>query len=277
MADSGLLIVTGASQNHARALLHLLESLDRDEPDARVVVYDLGLARKIAARLRSAGRHLVGFRFDRYPPHVTSARLETYAWKPAMVHEVLLEYGLPLLYLDAGDLVHERLDRVRAEIAGVGFYSPRSHGTIKTWCHPLTVTALGIEPDILKVRNRNAAIVGFGDCPLARALAVAWYEQSMRPEVICPPGSSRANHRFDQTILSVLLARAIRRHGLAATGKRLGISVHNDDLSDREALHYMQCDATAPRDQALRGFTPERQWRAVRRACRQVRKIVFRG
>jgi len=38
-----------------------------------------------------------------YPPHVGADRLRTYTWKPAMVHESQRE-GMPLLYLDAGDL-----------------------------------------------------------------------------------------------------------------------------------------------------------------------------
>jgi hypothetical protein len=272
VAEDKLTIVTGASQNHAGALRHLLESLDRYEPGTRVVVYDLGLAPKTAQTFRRQGRHLVPFRFKDYPAHVHPQRLKTYAWKPAMVHEVWLKYGLPLLYLDAGDLVHERLDRVRAEMARVGFYSPHSPGTIEEWCHPLTISALAIEPDLLAERNRNAAIVGFADCPLARDLEAAWYELSMRPEVICPPGSSRANHRFDQTVLSVLLTRAIRDCRLEPDNTRLGISVHNDHLSDGAARHYMQRDPAIRREVALQDYVepPEplahRLWRAARNA-----------
>jgi hypothetical protein len=265
VAEDRLTIVTGASENHAHALFHLLESLDRYEPGTRVVVYDLGLARKTAARLRGDGRQLVRFRFDDYPPHVDPANLRTYAWKPAIVREVLLEYGLPLLWLDAGDLVHGRLDRVRAEMARIGFYSPRSGGTIETWCHPSTISALGIEPDILTARNRNGALVGFADCPLGRALAIAWFEQSMRPEVICPRGSSRDNHRQDQTVLSVLLVRAIRDHGLEPLNTHLDISQHNDRLFHHEALYYMQCDAAMDSELALRGFVIERLCHAASR------------
>ncbi|HEY1383839.1 MAG TPA: DUF1647 domain-containing protein [Dongiaceae bacterium] len=276
MADGKLTIVTGASQNHARVLFHLLESLDRYEPHTKVVVYDLGLARRTAARLRRDGRHLVRFRFDDYPPHVDAMNLHTYAWKPAIVREAMLAYGPPLLWLDAGDLVHERLDRVRAELARIGFYCPHSSGTIDAWCHSLTISALGIEPDILATRNRNGAMIGFGDQPLARALLCAWYEQSMRPEVICPPGSSRDNHRQDQTVLSVLLARVIRDHQLDPADTRLGISTHNDRLSHREVLHYMQCDVSIARDLALRGFVPERLWRAFIRALRPLRRAGAR-
>jgi hypothetical protein len=274
VADGKLTIVTGASQNHARPLRHLLESLDRHEPGTRVIVYDLGLARGTAARLRGDGRRLVRFRFEDYPPHVDAANLLTYAWKPAIVREAMLAYGLPLLWLDAGDLVHERLDRVRAEMARIGFHSPRSDGTIEKWCHPSTITALQIEPDILRMRNRNGAMVGFADSPLARELACAWYDLSMRPEVICPPGSSRDNHRQDQTVLSVLLARTVRDHRLEPADTLLGISKHNDGLSRREARYYMERAAVSERERALvlRGFVIERLWRAARLVMRPFRR-----
>jgi len=276
VAEGKLTIVTGASENHARPLLNLLESLGRYEPDTRVVVYDLGLAPKTARKLRKRGHHLVPFRFADYPAHVDPENLKTYAWKPAMVHEVLLEYGLPLLYLDAGDLVHERLDRVRAAMTRIGFYSPHSEATIETWCHPLTAAALAVEPDILAARNRNAAAIGFADCPLGRELEAAWYELSMRPEVICPPGSSRANHRFDQTVLSVLLTRAIRDRRLDPVSSWLGFSLHNDHLSRREARHYMQCDAVISRQFVLRGFAVERLQRAILRWRRHTHRRLQR-
>ncbi|HEY3148944.1 MAG TPA: DUF1647 domain-containing protein [Dongiaceae bacterium] len=282
MADGRLVIVTRASQNHARPLFHLLESLDRYEPGTRVVVYDLGLRPKTARRLRRHGRNLVPFRFDDYPPHVDPHNLKTYAWKPAMAHEVLLEYGLPLLYLDAGDLVHERLDRVRQEMARIGFYSPHTEGTVAKWCYPTTVPALEIEPEVLGAQNRNGAIIGFADCPLARELAVAWYEQSMRPEVMCPPGSSRRNHRFDQTVLSVLLVRAIHRHRLDPVNTRLGISLRNDRLTRGAARRYMQCDPQIPKEVVLQDYVEpgpgpaRRLWRAVKRIRRRIKRAARR-
>jgi hypothetical protein len=283
VAKRPLTIVTGASENHARPLLHLLKSLDRYEPGTRVIVYDLGLQPGTARTLRRQGRRLVPFRFEDYPEHVDRMRLRTYAWKPAMVHEVLLEFGLPLLYLDAGDLVHERLDRVRAEMTRIGFYSPHSDGTIETWCHPLTASALAIGSDILAMRNRNGAAIGFADCPLARELAATWYKLSMRPEVICPPGSSRANHRFDQTVLSVLLARAIRDHRFEPDNTRLGISVHNDRLSDGAARYYMRCDPSISREVVLRSYVEsppplaQRLWDAAKRAWRRLVTGTSRG
>jgi len=240
VADGKLVIVTGASQNHARPLLNLLFSLDRHEPETPVVVYDLGLKPATLDILRRQRRNLVTFRFEDYPPHVDPDNLANYAWKPAMVHEVAQAHGFPLLYLDAGDLVHARLDRVRAELGRVGIYSSHSANTIGHWAHPLMLEAMQVEPELLAERNRNGATIGFGDHALGRELAASWYDACMKPEIICPPGATRSNHRFDQAVLSVLIARLQRRHDLALADALLDISIHNDSLSWPEVSAYLR-------------------------------------
>ncbi len=278
MADGKLVIVTGAAENHARPLLNLLASTDHYEPDTKVIVYDLGLSEATLALLRRQRRIIVPFRFADYPPHVGANRLRTYAWKPAMVHEVLQREGMPLLYLDAGDLVHGRLDRVRAELARTGFYSPVSSGTIVQWCHPATLDAMEAEPEILGDRNRNAAIIGFGTSEMAREIEERWYACAMRPEIICPPGATREDgHRFDQSVLSVLAARARRRYGVALANDFLDLSHHNDSLTARQARRYMKRGraGSIAREGGKRRRNPgHRLWRAAKRAWRGIKAMV---
>ncbi len=283
MADGKLAIVAAASENHARPLFHLLESLDRHERGTEIFLYDIGLAPASRATLERQGRTITSFRFDDYPPHVDAKNLRTYAWKPAIVREVMRARGLPLLYLDAGDLVHCRLDAVRAELALSGFYSRYSSQYIYNWCHPATARALGVEPEIMLERNYNAAIVGFGDSDLARAIIQDWYEAAINPQIICPPGATTQNHRFDQTILSVLLARAARDRGVAMPKGFLGVSVHNDHLSDRDARLYMKIAPVRDNKDEVQRVLAERRHplnrvkRAAKRMARRVKRIVARG
>lgn len=281
-ANRALTIVTGASENHATPLLNLLFSLDRYEPGTRVVVYDLGLSKRTLGILRRQRRRVVPFRFADYPDHVGADNLRTYAWKPAMVQEVLRSEGLPLLYLDAGDLVHERLDRVRRELVEKGLYSPTSGDDLATWCHPATLEAMQVESELLGLRNRNAALVGFGATPLGRALIEDWFAAAMRPEIICPPGSSRQNHRFDQSVLTVLFYRASRSRGIALTDERLGISTHNDRRGFNAMCDFIRTPAppdalprpkrqgrrAAARKQKRRTGPLRRLWRKVGRLLR---------
>jgi len=283
VADRALAIVAAASENHARPLFHLLESLDRHERGTEIFLYDIGLAPASRAKLEQQGRTVTSFRFDDYPAHVDAKNLRTYAWKPAIIHELMRARGLPLLWLDAGDLVHRRLDALRAELARSGFYSRHSGQQIYNWCHPATARALGVEPEIMLERNYNAAIVGFGDCELGRTLIRDWYEAAMNPEIICPEGATTKNHRFDQTILSVLLARAARDRGIAIPEGSLGVSIHNDSLSDRDARLYMKIPAVRDnRDEVQRVLAQRRRplnriKRAARRMARRVKKAIARG
>jgi hypothetical protein len=277
VADGKLAIVTGASENHARPLFNLLSSIDHHEPGIGLVVYDLGLGAGSLARLHREGRAVVPFRFADYPPHVGAEQLRTYAWKPALVRETLARLGPPLLYLDAGDLVHARLDRVRAELARAGFYAPRGAGTIEQWCHPATLAALRVEPEIREARNRNAAVVGVDDNALGREIVEEWYRLAMRPEIICPPGATKAGgHRFDQSILSVLVERARLRHGLTPEDDLLDVSHHHDDATPERAAERMRMSAPEARREVIyrdRGAAA-RKSRATKKGKNKKRRVA---
>jgi len=250
MTDDALTIVTGASSNHFRWLLNLLTSLDCYE-DAPVVVYDLGLAPAQAARLRTDSRTVRRFPFEQYPPHFGTAadRALPYSWKPVIIHDLLLETSRPVLWLDAGNLVHARLARVRDQLRTIGFYSPISSDTVERWTHPLTLQRLGAAPEILGDQNRNGATVGFGTNDLAREIAVAWRDAVMDPDIIYPAGWSRKIHRSDQAILSVVVAQARRRHAFKPAAEFFDISIHHDGATAELAAHYMVMPAQEAQNQ----------------------------
>ena len=251
MSNDLLTIVTGASSNHFGCLCNLLTSLDRHE-DARVLVHDLGLTEPEAQRLRDDGRKLTRFPFDRYPPHFGQSATFAlpFVWKPVFIHDVLMAAGHPVLWLDAGNLVHERLDREREQLRTVGFYSPGSPGTIADWTHPVTLQGLGGGPEILGDRNRTGSTVGFGTNDLARELVVAWRDAALNKEISCPEGWSRKIHRSDQALLSVLVAQARRRRRpFTLADGYFGISVQNDEATPEQAARLMAMTAQEVRRQ----------------------------
>src|SRR5262245_24467877 len=127
MSPAKLTIVTGASSNHFACLKNLLFSLSMFEGDSRILVYDLGLDAAELAELAAGGHEVRKCDYDRYPPHVNLANQRgAYAWKPIIVEGALREFGGMLLWLDAGNLIHARLDRVRSVLNTTGFYSPTS-------------------------------------------------------------------------------------------------------------------------------------------------------
>ncbi len=241
---SDLVIVTAADGSHFGPLRNLLYSLELFEPMARVILYDLGLGAAAIDDLRTTwardGREIRRFPFEKHPPHVGMAA-RSYAWKPVIVDEVLRELGGAVLWLDAGDLVHARLHRIRAVLAGEGFYSPRSSGTVGQWTHPLTLKALDAGEELLERPNRNAAIVGV--TLRAAGLVEMWRACALDPDVITPPGSSRDNHRQDQALLTVLAYQFQRRYGYALEDARLDVSIHNDRMTPEEARRRL-CSST---------------------------------
>lgn len=261
MSLTELTIVTGASSNHFACLKNLLYSLSMFESGSRAIVYDLGLAAAEAAELSAAGHEIRKFDYDRYPPHVNLANNRgAYAWKPIIVAEALCEFGGWLLWLDSGNLIHARLDRVRGVLNATGFYCPTSCDRVRRWTHPGTLAALNVlEPAgkqtgpvrqlsrwlarltdnrigpgarLLRRPNRNAAMVGFNAAfPAARELAERWKAGALDKNCIAPAGATIQNHRFDQAVLTVLAYQFADRGGIRLEDQWLDISVHNDRLS----------------------------------------------
>lgn len=272
---TALTIVTGASSNHYHCLRHLLDSLDHHE-DAPVVVYDLGLSEAESKALRAAGRHVVRFAFERYPAFFgTQAKKRSpCCWKPPLVRETLEATDGAVLWLDAGNLVHERLDRVRRVLAKTGFYSPASAGDIARFTHPQVLAALEASPDILADRNRSGATIGFGRNEVGLEMSRIWRDCALKQEIMWPHDWTKTRWRSDQAILSVLAAQFRRRHGFELINRPLGISAHNDSLSRREARRFMKCSPEGGARQALDNWEARRRrptyrlWRAVKQLLR---------
>lgn len=267
--DSTLTIVTGASSNHVRCLGNLLRSIDHFET-APVVVYDLGLAPEESAQLRAEGRRVVRFPFELYPRYFgTEAKTgQPCSWKPVLIREVIEAADTPVLWLDAGDLVHERLTRVRAVLATTGFYSPEGADVIERYTHPQVLALLEAQPEILTDRNRNGAIIGFGRNEVGMELSRIWRDCALREEIMYPAGWTKRIWRSDQAILSVLIAQFRRRHGFALEDELLGVSYHNDSLNPRQAQRYMQSRPVKGGGRAVREADHRRMASRLRRAAK---------
>lgn len=208
-----LTIVTGADASHGASLGQFVASVVRHEPEARLIVYDLGLdqTHRSAIAATAPRATLKRFAFERYPDwfdiRVSAGQ---YAWKPVIVATELKDAPGPLVWMDAGNVLLGRLHRLYGHVARLGFYSPNSSGDLAQWTHPGTLAHLGLTVDwTAGRRNVNGACVAFAPAhPQARALAETWAELAQVREAIAPEGASRANHRQDQALLGVLAHRA---------------------------------------------------------------------
>ena len=249
-----LIVVTAASSNHFGALRQMLESLRR--LGARVECYDIGLTADEARALpRWPGFFYHPFDYAAYPAYLNAAvNAGEYAWKPVIVADVIDRAhaagdASDVLWADAGCFFHA-LHPVAERIKDSGgLWVRTSAGVMREWTHPLMFEYLGVDPGAYgERRNADATLVGFavGSAPapardaVYRQIVLPWRTCALARDCIAPAGSSRANHRQDQAVLSYLVHRA--GYPFAEdTGRDLGVRTK----CDRWFYHYIGFDVPA--------------------------------
>ena len=200
-------MVTGADHSHFRSLVQFLTSYFQFENE-KIIVYDLGLTvsenRKLKKQFPSIDLRI--FDYSKYPPYFNiNIASGEYAWKPVIIHEVFYEFKGCICWMDAGNLIVNKLTNIRKIISKKGFYSPISRGKIIRWTHPGTLEYLKCEKEFLNMRNLTAGCVALNyKYPLVKQLVDKWKECALKKECIAPEGSSRKNHRQDLSVLSIL-------------------------------------------------------------------------
>ncbi len=232
--SEALTVITASDSSHQLSLLNLLNSIRQFEPNATVEVYDLGMEPPFAASLQE---EFTTFKFKRFPyenyPSYYNIKIDAgvYAWKPASLEESkpLSEF---VIWLDAGNVLTGRLVFLRKVIKRFGFFSPYSIGAIEDWTDPQTLKNLKVHDDLFRSRNLAANVIGFNSADRESLnLIDSWIEASRDKNLIAPPGSSRSNHRQDQSLLTILAYQVglVRYRSLGEFPRRIfRILVHQD-------------------------------------------------
>jgi len=225
--EAGRTLLSAADNRYFRTLCQLLLSVERHDAltTLEVVVVDLGLTSADRARLaeRFPWCRLETFIFDRYPPHVR--RLDTCAWKPVAIDDLLRTRGGSVLWLDSATIVREALDPIFSRIARDGLVTLAGQSPIRRWCHEATLQYMHVPEGDAGKRCRAGGVLGFDAArPEVRALVAQWRTCALVEACIAPPGASRANHRYDQAILSNLLYASERDDGIVLSNDEIDIS-----------------------------------------------------
>lgn len=224
-----LTIVSAADATYFRCLLQLAASIERHRAgrEWRTMVYDLGWT---DAQRRQMADHFPfvevrPFDFSRYPAFVgiRPRAVNTNGWKPQILRAVLSECDHVVLWLDSATVMLAPPDPAVAWTERTGLYAPfGGTSTNAELTHPAALAALGADAAIAALRQRASGVLGFdARQPRIRALVDRWAEVCLDERVIAPPGWTRANHRFDQSALNVLIAQ---ERGLELTADELDIS-----------------------------------------------------
>ena len=231
-----LVIVTACDKYFYNSLLQLIQSIAKYEKKTKVIFYDLGLEPLQKKYLKENYEQLENrvFDFSKYPSFFKERddhqKLGGYAWKSAIVLEVLEKEKGNIIWLDSGNIITRRLNLLRIALTFTGFYSPLSNGTIQEWTHRSVLEAFSVEDKIRRRRNLTGGVVGFNyDNLNSRNIAKQWYDNSCNKEIITPTGSSRDNHRQDQSLLSIIIYNSSKLFfPLFKTKKLFGIKVNQN-------------------------------------------------
>ena len=227
-------IITISDSYFFDALTNLLTSIHKYEPKIEVVIIDIGLNEKQTVFLKNNFNYKIKkFNFDKFPlffkDHDLDGKLGSYAWKAPALFDEFYESEKNIIYLDAGCELRKSLNFLKFIILKNGFYSPESSNNIEYWTHPHTLKIMNAEKNLLKKRNFSSGIVGMViDDKKNQKIIDEWARFSKDKDVIAPKGSSRKNHRQDQSILNILVHQNLKSYMIPRTHKIFGILKHQN-------------------------------------------------
>lgn len=217
-------IVTAANDSYIKTMIDFIEKFFINCGSNNLIVYDIGLSKTNIILIEQL-KNKYNFEFktlnyDLYPEHVNVNKYKglycSYAFKPVIIYN---EANNPsntnknIIWMDSANRFDKTIiNNICNSVKKNGFYSPISNdrGTIESieLNHPVTVKLLGLTEleHKTKLFSISANLVGLNyasEC--GKKILNEWYNYSLNKEIIMPDGSSRNNHRQDQTILSILM------------------------------------------------------------------------
>ncbi len=227
-------IITISDSYFFDALTNLLTSIHKYETKIEVVIIDIGLNEKQTVFLKNNFNYKIKkFNFDKFPlffkDYDLDGKLGSYAWKAQALFNEFYESEKNIIYLDAGCELRKSLNFLKFIILKNGFYSPESSNNIEYWTHPHTLKIMKAEKSLLRKRNFSSGIVGMViDNKKNQKIIDEWAKFSRNKDVIAPKGSSRKNHRQDQSILNILVHQNLKSYMIPRTHKIFGILKHQN-------------------------------------------------
>ncbi|MFO0679770.1 MAG: hypothetical protein U0169_24810 [Polyangiaceae bacterium] len=216
-----VLVVTAADDRYRRSLTQLLASIERVDPagEIRVLVADLGLGPTMRARATARFPRIAWADFDL--SHVPAfarpraRRVNTNGWKPRVVDEAFARAGRAgvrhVLWLDAASVLTASPAPALRHAEGHGLWIPfGGKGSIGDRTHPTALAspfAPGKVPaTALRRRMRASGVMAFDThSDVARWVCDTWTAGCADPTLLCPPGATLDDHRFDQSVLNLVL------------------------------------------------------------------------
>mmetsp|Transcript_2473 Transcript_2473/g.8900 ORF Transcript_2473/g.8900 Transcript_2473/m.8900 type:complete len:924 (+) Transcript_2473:571-3342(+) len=182
------------------------------------------------------------FLYGAYPSHMVVGKTHhTFAWKAAALATVIEECEGPVLWLDAGCIVHGQLTEVRRLVKETGFVSTYTTGVIREWTHPRMIEEMtsGMNQkdreELMDQQNLSGSIIGFdaSNEDVLDGIFEPWRKCSWDKDCIAPEGADKTNHRYDQAALSL----AAQSYGIAAQPSKASLLISVNGRMDSPSVN----------------------------------------
>eukprot|EP01136_Pigoraptor_vietnamica_P035259 Opistho-1_new@100247 len=232
-------IAHAASANHFDETRWFMSTLRAHHGHApRVLLYDLGLTEDQLEEVRGwCNWEIRRFDFSKYPAHVSN--LLTYAWKPILLWELVAETGgnVPIFYSDSSTRVRQPFHQLVEGWSDIpDFVIFQTDGPVTAYTNNGTFEKMGLDAASFNdVPMVHASLMFIRPTPTARVNVLnKWLACALDKNCIAPPDSDRGMawcphwplpnsrrpvdgpqricHRFDQSVLSILLHQWMPNH-----------------------------------------------------------------
>ena len=261
-------IVTAASSLYFDRLVNLVGSIHAWSPATRIIIYDIGLTHKQANLVACwTNTDVVPFPFEEYPPHVKD--LSTFAWKIIALVKSAESYGT-FLFQDSGQELWKDPGAAFEELTSYGYFFVNQPLSLHLETHSNTFSRMGIlRKDInAEVRQCAGGIIGFTksspafhdillpalDCALDKSCIAPSGESSALSADLCrelkyafpkamrnPTFAAKCDrplHQYDQSVLSLLIARSTRYSCLGSVKFSANRNIANIPREDRKDIVF---------------------------------------
>ena len=204
-----LVLVTGATLDYWDGLANFVASAQYWAPTHRVVIYHLGGMGDEQFREMESWPNVHAVEWKHGPPsslpeHVRSDSYK-YAWKPWILHTALQQYKM-ILWLDAGSTLTGPLSPVETILKHDGAFLVKGQDLDMTpHALPDTYKWFGFDKDTMLTGPSFSGNTQGYLAPSRYARSIVWKQASCALDEACiaPLGHNLANHRYDQTALSI--------------------------------------------------------------------------
>lgn len=239
-----MILVTGASDNHFKTLNQFIDvflSFYHGDNSILLIVYNLGINEEKWNDMKNKYNYenitYKVFNYSLYPDYLNiNINAGEYAWKSVIIYDTCEEYNDLVVWMDSGNLIYEKIDKIYDHLSNHYVYCEYSASDVQRWTHPGTLAYLNCREEILYKGNRNGACIGFNyKIDWVKSLVGDYKKYSLIKDCIAPEGSSRENHRQDQSVFTILFYQYQEKYHFIDMQNfdfinhgYLGYRIHND-------------------------------------------------